>query len=62
MEGSAGAGTVKELRLFFPSVILKELGVGDGVDVHILGGLSGGFSIRGVVVRDVSGMGEIEIF
>ena len=37
MEGSVDAGTIEELTLFLPSVLLEELEVGDGVDVDVSG-------------------------
>ena len=62
MEGLIGVGTIEELGLFFPSVVLKELGVRDSIDIDVLGQLGGGFSIERVMVRDIGGVGEVKVF
>ena len=50
----------KGLGFFFPSVVFKEYGVGDGIDMDMPGGTKGGSLIEGVMAGGVSGMGEIE--
>ena len=50
------------MGFFLPSVILEELGVGDGVDMGMPRGSIGGFLEMGVVAGCVGGVGEVEVF
>ena len=62
MKGSVCVCMCEELGFFFPSVVLKELGVSDGVDMGVLRGSVGGFLEVRVVAGDVGSVGEVEIF
>ena len=62
VEGSVCVGTGQELGFFFPSVILKESGISDCVDVGMPRGSIGGFLEVGVMVGGVGGVGEVEVF
>ena len=62
MESLVGVSMGQELRFFFPSIVFKESGVGDGIDIDMLRGLVGGLLVVRIVVGSVSGMGEIEVF
>ena len=62
MEGSIGVSTSLELGFFFPSVILKESGISDGVDIDMLRGSMSGLLIERVVMGGVSNMRKVEIF
>ena len=59
MEDSVGVGAVQELGFLFPSIVLKESRISDGVDIDML---RGGSSIERVVTGGISSMGEIEVF
>ena len=59
MEGSVGVGTVQEFGFLFPSIVLKESRISDGVDIDMS---RGGSSIERVVTGGISSMGEIEVF
>ena len=61
MEDLVGVSAVKELGFFLPSVVLKELRVGDGIDIDVLGGLGGGL-IKGIVMGRVGSVGEVKVF
>ena len=62
VEGSVSIGAGEELGFFFPSVVLKESRVSDGVDIDVLSGLMGGLLVERVMMGDVGSMGEIKIF
>ena len=50
------------MGFLFPSIVLKESGVGDCIDMDVLRGSVGGFLEMGVMVGDVSGVGKVEVF
>ena len=62
VEGPIRISMCQELGFFLPSVVFKESGIGDGVDMSMLGRLVGGFLEVRVVAGGVSGVGEVEVF
>ena len=49
------------MGFFFPSIVLEESGISDGVDMDVLRGSTGGFLEVGIVVGGVGGVGKVEI-
>ena len=55
-------GVGKELRFLFPSIVLTEFRVSEDVDMNMFSGTKSGSLVEGVVMRCVSGVGEVEFF
>ena len=62
VEGLVCIRLCQELGFFFPSVVLEESGVSDGVDMGVPGGSIGGFLEIRVMVGGVSSVREVEVF
>ena len=62
MESSVGVSMGQELRFCFPSIVFKESGISDSIDIDVSGGSMGSLLVVRIVAGGVSGMGEVEIF
>ena len=57
VKGSVRVCTSQELGFFLPSIVLKESGISDCVDMGMLRRLIGGFLEMGVMAGGVGGVG-----